>query len=341
MNARRIAALVAKDTVLFFTDRFVAVITVLGFAFYLAVYFLMPSGVDETLRIGLAAPGVPSLPGGSEQGLEVTMFASETLLRAGVEEGRFAAGLSLDPAARRVTAYLPAEAPAELRQSIGIIAGELALSLSGEALPVSFAEEVVGPDMAGRQVPMRDRLRPLIAVFLLIVEMLGLANLVGQELERGTLGALRVTPMTVPELYIAKGVVGVGLAFVQSLAYLAIVGALGSHPLLLVTALLLGSVLVTGAGFLLASIGHDFFSTMGWGIIIMIALVFPGFAVLFPGALSGWIKAIPSWWLVDIVNRVAGYGAGWAETGRSLLWLLACDVVLAAAGIAALKRKMT
>jgi len=32
MNARRIAALVAKDTVLFFTDRFVAVITVLGFA---------------------------------------------------------------------------------------------------------------------------------------------------------------------------------------------------------------------------------------------------------------------------------------------------------------------
>jgi len=54
---------------------------------------------------------VPSIAGGSEQGLEVTLFASETLLKAGVEEGRFAAGLSLDPVARNVTAYLPAEAP--------------------------------------------------------------------------------------------------------------------------------------------------------------------------------------------------------------------------------------
>ncbi len=99
-------------------------------------------------------------------------------------------------------------------------------------------------------------------------------------------------------------------------------------------------MLVTAFGFLLASIGRDFFSIMGWGIIVMIVLVFPGFTVLFPGALSGWIKAIPSYWLVDIVNRVTGYGAGWAETGRSLLWLLAWDVVLAAAGIAALKRKM-
>lgn len=340
MNARRIAALVAKDTVLFFTDRFVAVITVLGFAFYLLVYFLMPSTVDETLRIGLHAPGVSSLAGGSEQGLEVQVFASEALLRAAVDEGRLAAGLSLDAAGRRVTAYLPAGAPVELRESIGILAGELALTLAGEALPVSFAEEVVDPDMAGHQVPMRDRLRPLIAVFLLIVEMLGMANLVCQESVGGTLAALRVTPITVPELYVAKGVVGVGLAFVQSVAYLAIVHAMGTHPLLLVSALALGSVLVTACAFLLASVGRDFFSIMGWGIIGMIVLVFPGFSVLFPGALSGWIKAIPSYWLVDIVNRVAGYGAGWSETGRSLLWLLGWDVALAAAGIAALKRKM-
>jgi ABC-2 type transport system permease protein len=341
MNARRIAALVAKDTVLFFTDRFVAVITVIGFAFYLLVYFLMPSTVDETLRIALHAPGVPSLAGGSEQGLEVQVFSSEALLRAAVEEGRFAAGLSLDAADRRVTAYLPAEAPSELGESIGILAGELALALAGETLPVSFAEEVVGPDLAGRQVPMRDRLRPLIAVFLLIVEMLGMANLVNQESVGRTLAALRVTPMTVPELYAAKGVVGVGLAFVQSVAYLAIVRGLGSHPLLLVVALALGSVLVTAFAFLLASVGRDFFSIMGWGIVVMIVLVVPGFTLLFPGALSGWVKAIPSYWLVDLVGRVTGYGAGWAEAGRNLLWLLGWDVALAAAGIAALKGKMT
>jgi ABC-2 type transport system permease protein len=340
MNARRVAALVAKDTVLFFTDRFVAVITVLGFAFYLLAYFLMPSTVDETLRIGLHASGVVLPAGGSGQGLDVQPFASEALLRAGVEEGRFAAGLSLDTPGRRVTAYLPAGAPPGVRDSIGILAGELALALAGEALPVSFEEEVIGPDMAGGQVPMRDRLRPLIAVFLLIVEMLGMANLVNRESVGRTLAALRVTPMTGAELYVTKGIVGVGLAFVQSVAYLAIVRGMGSHPLLLVAALALGSVLVTALAFLLASVGRDFFSIMGWGILVMIVLVFPGFSVLFPGALSGWITAIPTYWLVDIVNRVTGHGAGWAEAGRGLLWLLGWDVVLASAGIAALGRKM-
>lgn len=340
MNARRVGALVAKDAVLFFTDRFVAVITVLGFVFYILAYFLMPSTVDETLRIGVHAPGVPSVAGGPEKGLEVQVFASEPLLRAAVEEGRFAAGLSLDAAGRRVTAYLPAGAPPELRESIGILSGEMVLAIAGQALPVSFTEEVIGPDMAGRQVPMRDRLRPLIAVFLLIVEMLGMANLVNSESVGRTLTALRVTPMTTAELYLAKGIVGVGLALVQALAYMTIVRGMGTHPLLLAAALALGAVLVTSFAFLLASVGRDFFSIMGWGIVVMIVLVFPGFTVLFPGALSGWIRAIPSYWLVDIVNRVAGHGAGWAEAGRSLLWLLGWDVALAAAGIAALGRKM-
>jgi ABC-2 type transport system permease protein len=341
MNLKRVGALVAKDTVLYFSNRFVAVITVLGFALYLLVYFLMPSTVDETLRIGLYAPGLP-VHQQSEQGLEATVLPSAAEVRGGVLEGRFAAGLALEAATGRVTAWLPAEAPVELRESIGILAAELALALTGHPLPVRFEEEVIGPDMTGRQVPPRDRLRPLIAVFLLLVEMLGLANLITDEVERRTLTALRVTPMTVGEFYLGKGIVGVGLAFVQSVLYLGIVGGLRSHPLLLVAALLLGSMLVTSAGFLLASVGHDFFSIMGWGILVMVAFAFPTFTVLFPGSLSGWVKAIPSYWLVDIVNRVTGYGAGWAQTGGSLLALLGFDAALAAAGIAALnlKRKM-
>lgn len=340
MNLRRVGALVAKDTALFFSNRFIAVVTVLGLVFYLLVYFLMPSTVDETLRIGLYAPGVP-IASQSEQGLEATVLSSAAEVREGVLEGRFAAGLALEAGSGRVTAWLPAESPAELRESIGTLAAELALALTGHPLPVSFTEEVIGPDMAGRQVPPRDRMRPLIAVFLLLVEMLGLANLITDEVERRTLTALRVTPMTVGEFYAAKGIVGVGLAFAQSVLYLGVVGGLRSHPLLLVTALLAGSVLVTAVGFLLASVGHDFFSIMGWAILVMVAFVFPAFTVLFPGSLSGWIKAIPSYWLVDVVNRVASYGAGWAETGGSLLVLAGIDAVLAAAGIAALRKRMT
>lgn len=339
MNLTRVGALVAKDTLLFFSNRFIGVVTVLGLVFYLLVYFLMPSTVDETLRIGLYAPGVP-IASQSEQGLEATVLPSVDEVREGVLDGRFAAGLALEAGASRVTAWLPADSPAELRESIGILAAELALALTGHPLPVAFTEEVIGADMAGRQVAARDRLRPLIAVFLLLVEMIGLANLITDEVERRTLTALRVTPMTVGEFYAAKGIVGIGLAFVQSVLYLGVVGGLRSHPLLLVTALLAGSVLVTATGFLLASLGHDFFSIMGWGILVMVAFVFPGFTVLFPGSLSGWIKAIPSYWLVDVVNRVASYGAGWTETGSSLLALAGIDAALAAAGIFALRKRM-
>jgi len=109
---------------------------------------------------------------------------------------------------------------------------------------------------------------------------------------RRTLVALRVTPMTVARALHRQGRRGVGLAFVQSVAYLAIVGALGSRRCCWRARSCWARCSWTAFGFLLASIGRDFFSIMGWGIIVMIVLVFPGFTVLFPGALSGWIKSI-------------------------------------------------
>ena len=76
------------------------------------------------------------------------------------------------------------------------------------------------------QIPPRDRLRPLLAVLIVIFETFGLANLISEEVERGTIRALLVTPMTVKDLFIAKGIIGVGLAFIQGVLFLAIVGGM-------------------------------------------------------------------------------------------------------------------
>ena len=59
MNLNIVKALVAKDFSLFFRNRFFAVITALGLIFYLVIYFVMPSSVDEELEIGLYAPVLP------------------------------------------------------------------------------------------------------------------------------------------------------------------------------------------------------------------------------------------------------------------------------------------
>jgi ABC-2 type transport system permease protein len=338
---QRIAALAAKDFSLFFRNRFIALVTVLGIVFYLLVYFLMPRTVDETLRIGVYAPALPmTMPQGSDKGIALTVFGSEEELKGGVIAGRFTAGFALRLEERRIIVYFPSDAPDELRDSISILAGEFALSLAGQPLPVDVNEEVIGEDMAGMQIPPRDRLRPLVAIFILLLETLGLANLISEEVESRTIVALQVTPVTTLELYVSKGIVGFSLAFAQAVLYLAIVGGLGARPLLILVTLTLGAVLVTGVGFLIASVGRDFLSVMSWGILALVVMVFPSFTVLFPGMLTDWVKVIPSYYLVDTMHRVAGFGAGWGDVWRNLLVLLGFDAAIGAAGILALKRKM-
>ena len=47
MNWRIIGALASKDFTLFFRNRFIGIVTILGLVFYILFYFLMPRTVDE------------------------------------------------------------------------------------------------------------------------------------------------------------------------------------------------------------------------------------------------------------------------------------------------------
>ena len=97
MNWRVVKALVAKDMALFIRNRLFAVVSVLGIVAYVAIYFVMPSSVDETLEIGLVAPGLPpfseQLHG--EQGLSIATFDSEEALKDAVVSGQYPAGVVL------------------------------------------------------------------------------------------------------------------------------------------------------------------------------------------------------------------------------------------------------
>ena len=73
MNWRIIGILAAKDLSLFFRKKGIVALTIIGLVFYLVIYFVMPSTVNEDLEIGVYAPGIPpvfqQLP---EEGLEIT-----------------------------------------------------------------------------------------------------------------------------------------------------------------------------------------------------------------------------------------------------------------------------
>jgi len=199
---------------------------------------------------------------------------------------------------------------------------------------------VLGTDMAGAQVPQRDRMRSLFAVFILMAETFGLAALLSEEFERRTAWALLVTPVSVKDLFTAKGILGTFLAFSQAVLLLAVVGGLSAHPAIILLSLLLGSVLVTGIAFIMASLGRDFMSVTAWGVPVMVLLVVPAIGVMIPGALSGWIKVIPSYYLTDTIYRVSNYGAGWGDVWNNLAILAGINAVIVAVGIRALRRKL-
>ncbi len=349
-GASRIATLVAKDLNLYFKNRFFALITVLSLVFFIATYFLLPRAMDETLTFGIYAPVMPPALAQTlaDEGVILASQPSEDALKAAVAAGDFQAGIVLPPdmtaqiaagARPQVRLYLTAELPAEFRAMYQVFVRELAFLIGGRPLAIETQAEVLGPDMAGRQIAPRQRMLPLLAVFILLMETLGLASLISAEVEAGTLAALLVTPVRVPDLFLSKGLVGAGLAFGQAVLLMAITGGLARQPLLILATLLLGAVLVTGLAFLIASVARDLMSVIGYGVLGLILLAIPAMAVALPGLISGWVRVLPSHYLVDTVHRVVNFGAGWGEIGLNLVVLAGFAAVIVALGMAALRRR--
>jgi ABC-2 type transport system permease protein len=350
MNLRIIGALVSKDLSLFFRKKGILAITVLGLVFYLIIYFVLPDTVSETLKIGVYGPGLPpvfeQLP---EEGLEVTVVNSEEKLKDNVADGDYIAGIVLPEDLlnklnsgdqSEIRLYLTPDAPEEIETAMKTLVNEMAYLITGETLNVDITQEVLGQDLLGTPVPPRDRMRPLLAVMIIFMEMLGLANLLTEEVERRTAQALLVTPATVIDVFTAKSIAGIGLAFVQAVLVMIIVGGMNINPILILVALLLGAVLVTGLSFLISAFAKDFLSVLAWSVPFLVILFIPALGVLIPGAITGWVKIIPSYYLVDTIHRVANYGSGWGDVWGSLMILLGFAAVIIAAGILVLRRKL-
>ncbi len=351
MNARMISALIGKDLKLYFSNRLFALVTVLGLVSYTAIYFLMPATVDETLELGLYMANVPAPLEALLAESDLRFYRADSIdaLQQAVLEGDVPAGYAfpddlLVQLSRgeqvSVQLLLSPNVPLEFVEIYEVILREFAFVISGQTLDIEMNEIVLGPDMAGRQVAPRQRMLPLLAVLVLMVECLGLASLIAAEVEAGTIQALLITPLTMVGLFLGKGVFGTLFAFVQSALLITITGGLLHQPLLILTALLFGSAMVTGVAFLIASTGRDLMSVMGWGVLAVILLVLPTFNVLMPGLASNWIKLIPSHYLVDTIYRAMNLELPWMDATQNLVLLLIYAAALMALGVVMLKRKL-
>ncbi|HZJ48126.1 MAG TPA: ABC transporter permease, partial [Acidimicrobiia bacterium] len=263
MNRGRIIwAIVRKDAAQMSRDRFFVFITILGLAAYIALFWALPNTVDETIRLGVHGAGTETLLTAldGQDGLALMNFDTSAALQTAVEnkQDKLVAGIDFPDdflgavaAGQQTTVkvFVSADTPAEIRNAMSSMVRELAYLVAGSQPPVSTpAEEevILGPDRAGDQVSMQERMRPLLAVFALMMEMFALAALIAQEIRARTVTAVLVTPARTSDFLAAKTVLGTGLAFTEVALLMVAIRSFGSHPLVLVVALFLGALLVTG-----------------------------------------------------------------------------------------------
>jgi len=99
--------------------------------------------------------------------------------------------------------------------------------------------------------------------------------------------------------------------------------------------------MISGLSFLVGSLARDVTSSFGWSMLIFVVLVIPSIAILMPGGASGWVKAVPSYYLIDALDQASNYGASFAQVWISLTILLGVSLVLFVAGYFSLRKRVT
>jgi len=361
-RASIIRAIILKDLRLFSRDKFFVYMTIIGLVAYVGLFWVLPNTVSETIRVAVHHRGMDALfaaaQGSGEQGMEFVQFGSPEELRTALglgeerPEERFDIGIefpagflqSMDEGTRTtVRVFVDGSVPPEIRDALASYVREIAYSRTGNPLPVSQLDQdtvMLGEDRSGDQVSLREKMRPLFAFMVLMMETLTLGALVAAEIRSRTVTAVIVTRARVSDFLVAKTILGAFFAFTQAALLMLLIRSFDNNPLILVTALALGAVMVTGVGLVTGASGKDFIGLAFYSMLFLIPLMIPGFAALYPGSASGWVKVLPSYGLVQAIVGVATYGEGWREVLPDLGMLLAWCAVLFAAGFFILKRKV-
>jgi len=183
-------------------------------------------------------------------------------------------------------------------------------------------------------------------VMLLVLAISGVGvfivpTLLVEEKERKTLKSLLVSPATPVEVAAGKALAGV----VYSLAVVAVVmvlnrGWLGVWPVTLL-AILLGTILMVLVGLVMGGLLGSIAQVNTWSSILLVALLLPSWftVVPLPAPADAVVRLIPSFYLVDLLDRAASGAAPLSAIWVSLVVLAACAAAAFALVVWTLRRQ--
>ena len=350
-----ILELVIKDIKLFFRNKFFAVVSVVGLVAFIAIYFLIPDTVDDNVGIAFWIENPDTFPAYAElqDNDNYGFFDTEAEMITALEETNdFFVGMSFpktDAIAAAngesvtVNAYYAPNIPAEVKQifedALIILANTANPNITENFRRIDNTRTTLGNDIYETPISMRDRILPMLIIFILSVEVLGLATLIMREIQSGTARALITGPVRLSHFFTGKALMGLLLAFSQVLIIVLITGKISTSPALLLTTLLLGSLSIVGIGFLIAAVAKDNMSVMAWGATVLLLFGIPGISIMLPGLASGWMELIPSFFFVDSLHRILNFEASWPDVSQNLLILALIGLGTIGLGTAVLQRR--
>lgn len=262
-------------------------------------------------------------------------YASEAELKESTRLGAVDIGIVL-PAdfdlrvasgqATSMLAYIWGESLLKDRAMLAVAMTAWVRAIAGHESPVIIATTVLGNTSS---IPWEDRLLPFVVLMSIMFGgmMLPASSLVSEK-QKHTLSALSVTPTTMNELYVSKGLMAVVVSTVMGLVILALNRALGSSTSLLVGVLILGAIFAAEFGVLLGMFVKDINSLFATVKSMGIVLYAPALVYMFP-EIPQWIaRLFPTNYVIQPVIEISQHGAGLKDIAWQLGILLVLIVVL-------------
>ncbi len=301
----------------------------------------------EKPKLGLVDEGNSQLVAMAEQLSSVITkeYGSVAEIKQAVESGAVDVGMIL-PAdfdssvmqgeETELTTYIWGESLAKNRIILGATIANLVRELTGQEAPVEVKTITLGDEVS---IPWNDRLLPLIVLMAVFLGGLFLpAASVIEEKEKRTLEALVITPASIGDVFIAKGLMGVILSLLMGVVILVLNQAFGNEPALLILVLTLGAIMAAEIGLLCGALMKDITTLFAVWKLGGILLFGPAIIYMFP-QIPQWIgRFFPTYYLLQPIIDISQRGVGWSGVATNILILVGLDLLLIGVVVLVLRR---
>lgn len=314
---------------------------------WLVVSLIFGTLFNEKPKLGVVDEGGSQLVAMAEQLPSVITkeYGSVAEIKQAVESGAVDVGMVL-PAdfdssvmqgeETELVTYIWGESLAKNRTILGATIANLVRELTGQEAPVEIEAITLGDEVS---IPWNDRVLPLVVLMAVFLGGLFLpAASVIEEKEKRTLEAVVITPASVGDIFIAKGLMGIILSLFMGVVILVLNQAFGTEPALLVLVLALGAIMAAEVGLLCGALMKDITTLFAVWKLGGILLFGPAIIYMFP-QIPQWIgRLFPTYYLLQPIVEISQRGSGWSDIATNVFILAGLDLILIGVVVFALRR---